>query len=76
MLELRKEGISCLLPVTPPFGTTDLESQLVRSNTLAIPYTAVLTSDSLQTGIFGLYSRETTLQVTKINLKKREEKIY
>uniref|UniRef100_R4G8F3 Putative mitochondrial dna polymerase accessory subunit n=2 Tax=Rhodnius TaxID=13248 RepID=R4G8F3_RHOPR len=72
MLELRKEGISCLLPVTPPFGTTDLESQLVRSNTLAIPYTAVLTSDSLQTGIFGLYSRETTLQ-EQVHLSKIKE---
>lgn len=72
MLELRKEGISCLLPVSPPFGTTDLESQLSHSNALAIPYTAVLTFDSLQNGIFGLYSRETTLQ-EQVHLSKIKE---
>ncbi|CAH1388873.1 unnamed protein product [Nezara viridula] len=60
-LELRKAGLHCLLPSRSDF-TKKLYIQLIKSDSLGIPYTAVVTNETLNNGIFGLYSRDTTLQ--------------
>lgn len=71
-LQLRKAGLSALLPVKGEFGKKKLELQLLRSDSLGIPYTAVLSTETLNSGIFGLYSRETTLQ-EQVHISKMAE---
>ncbi|XP_024083659.1 uncharacterized protein LOC106670963 [Cimex lectularius] len=67
--DVMKAGLNCLLPVRTLFGKEELEKQLDKNNSIGVPYTAVLTDHTLKTGIFGLFSRETTLQ-EEIHIEK------
>jgi len=60
-LSLKKSGISTL--ITPYLAKKSLESQFTDSDCLGIPYTAVLNESTLEDGILGLRSIETTLEV-------------
>lgn len=59
---LHKNGLSTLLPNTN-LAKKSLESQFALNDALGIPYTVVLTLSTLNNGIAGLRSRETTLEV-------------
>lgn len=60
-LNLKKTGVSTL--IAPNIGKKSLESQFTDSDCLGIPYTAVLSESTLEDGIVGLRSIETTLEV-------------
>jgi len=60
-LGLRKEGVVTLLPCVD-FGKKQLDQQFARFDALGVPYTAVLRPEALERGIFGLRSRDTTLE--------------
>lgn len=60
-LNLKKTGVSTL--ISPNIGKKSLESQFTDSDGLGIPYTAVLSESTLEDGIVGLRSIETTLEV-------------
>ena len=59
---LHQNGLSALLPNTN-LAKKSLESQVALNDALGIPYTVVLSSSTLNNGIAGLRSRETTLEV-------------
>lgn len=63
---LHKNGLPTLLPNTN-LAKKSLESQLALNDAMGIPYTVVLSSSTLQNGIAGLRSRETTLEVIIYN---------
>uniref|UniRef100_A0A1B6DQ67 Anticodon-binding domain-containing protein n=1 Tax=Clastoptera arizonana TaxID=38151 RepID=A0A1B6DQ67_9HEMI len=58
---LRKAGISTLLPSTV-LAKKALESQHALNDSLGIPFTIVLSQTTLENGILGIRSRETTLE--------------
>ncbi|VVC44256.1 Anticodon-binding [Cinara cedri] len=57
---LKKSGVSTL--ISPNLAKKSLESQFVDSDCLGVPYTAVLNETTLENGILGLRSIETTLE--------------
>ncbi|XP_050523559.1 DNA polymerase subunit gamma-2, mitochondrial [Daktulosphaira vitifoliae] len=59
-LGLKKAGVSTLL--SPNIAKKTLDSQFIDADCLGIPYTAVLTESTLDNGIIGLRSIETTLE--------------
>ncbi|KAL5233152.1 hypothetical protein ACI65C_000562 [Semiaphis heraclei] len=59
-LNLKKSGVSTL--ITPNMAKKSLESQFTDSDCLGIPYIAVLNESTLEDGIVGLRSIETTLE--------------
>lgn len=61
-LSLKKSGVSTL--ISPNLAKKSLELQFVDSDCLGVPYTAVLNETTLENGILGLRSIETTLEVT------------
>lgn len=58
---MKKAGVSTL--ISPNIAKKSLESQFTDSDCLGIPYTAVLSESTLDDGIIGLRSIETTLEV-------------
>ncbi|XP_050425367.1 DNA polymerase subunit gamma-2, mitochondrial-like isoform X4 [Adelges cooleyi] len=59
-LGLKKSGVSTLL--APNIAKKSLETQFTDADCLGIPYTAVLSESTLENGIMGLRSIETTLE--------------
>lgn len=60
-LNLKKSGVSTL--ILPNTAKKSLESQFTDLDSLGIPYTAILNDSTLDDGIVGLRSIETTLEV-------------
>lgn len=60
-MKLKKTGVSTL--IAPNIAKKSLESQFTDVDCLGIPYTAVLNESTLEDGILGLRSIETTLEV-------------
>lgn len=60
-LNLKKSGVSTLL--APNIAKKSLDSQFTDADCLGVPYTAVLNESTLEDGILGLRSIETTLEV-------------
>jgi len=70
-LNLKKSGISTL--IAPNIAKKSLDSQFTELDCLGVPYTAVLNESTLEDGIVGLRSIETTLEVNHscLNTKYR-----
>jgi len=47
----------------PKMRDEPVESSIASNNEIGVPFTVVLTDDSLSDGIVQLYSRETTIKV-------------
>lgn len=60
-LSLKKSGVSTF--IAPNIAKKSLETQFTDADCLGIPYTAVLNESTLDDGILGLRSIETTLEV-------------
>lgn len=62
--QIRKNSISVLL--LDDMCKTPIDEQIMRNDALGIPYTIVMDEKTLKSGLLGIRSRDTTLQVKQI----------
>ncbi|KAL1116223.1 hypothetical protein AAG570_005718, partial [Ranatra chinensis] len=67
-LDLRKHGLTALLPSPVEFGKKALSHQVTFHDGLGVPYVLVVRPETLKTGIAGLRGRDTTLEVRSTSL--------